>query len=130
MLNKLFGKKDQNKNYFLEIEEKPEVKAETKEVVAETKVDTVATKKSEPKTTIKTESKSPTKTVSKIATPDQPEWVKAIKNYSDVKAEENKENPTFSTTYLLTNTPLIRRRPGPSLNQFKAMVNTMKIKTK
>jgi hypothetical protein len=132
MLNKLFGKKD--KDYFLEIEEKTPVKTETETVVEETKVEETKsetaveteTKATSTKTESKPAPKAVTTTVSKSVPFDQPEWVKAIKNYSNVYASSAKGELTFSTDYLMANPPLGRRRPGPSLNQFKAMAGTMK----
>ncbi len=137
MLNKLFGKK--NQDYFLEIEEKAQAKTETKTVetvVEETKSETVAEAEPVATTSAKTESKPKSKsktapqtvttTVTKSVAYDQPEWVKAIKNYSNVSASSAKGELTFSTNYLMANPPLGRRRPGPSLNQFKAMASTMK----
>ncbi len=95
MLNKFFGKK-KKEDYFLEFEVKNNDKVST----------------NNPK--IKTQS---------TANYDQPEWVKAIKNYSDQGTSEASQqeanNGGFAGKYVTNNVPMSRRRPGPSLNKFK-----------
>ena len=134
MLNKLFGKKKE-KDYFLEIEEKDtseqnkpsetikeKVKTEETTTVPEVKSETVekSTKKSTQPTVKKVSSVS-----SKSVNYDPPEWVKAIKNYTNT--DENQTNGLGTkASYLMINAPKPRRRPGPSLNSFKQMANTIK----
>ena len=80
---------------------------------------------SQKKPTSKTSTKK-----TKVAAYEPPEWVKAIKNYSNNGQSEEQplqEKSTFANKYLMANPPKSRRRPGPSLNRFKEMVNTMKI---
>ncbi len=159
MLDRLFGKKKNKGDYFLEIEGKSESQTETQasnlessattqkvaaeptpkaqaveEVAASTatgqKPDATKATVNKKKSTSKTKT-STTKT--KVAAYEPPEWVKAIKNYSNngqSETQQLQENSTFATKYLMANPPQSRRRPGPSLNRFKEMVNTMKISLK
>ena len=159
MLNILFGNKKNKGDYFLEIEGKSESQTETQannlesaattqKVAAEPTpkaqaVEKVATepataqKPDATKATVnqkKSTSKTKTSTTrTKVAAYEPPEWVKAIKNYSNngqSEAQQRQEKSTFATKYLMANPPKSRRRPGPSLNRFKEMVNTMKIAMK
>jgi hypothetical protein len=58
---------------------------------------------------------------------EQPFWVKAMyQNNSNGNGKANNAEATFATDYLLTNGNTSRRRPGPSLNKFKAMANKAK----
>ncbi|MGY6529251.1 MAG: hypothetical protein ACXITR_04925 [Cyanobacterium sp.] len=54
---------------------------------------------------------------------DQPEWVKAIKNYSTPNADNgstpSEESVTFAGQYISNDIPQARRRPGGSLKLFK-----------
>ncbi len=116
MLKNLLGKKKDN--YFLEIPEESNDKKNTKT----TKQTSKAESKSEAKTVTITEPK----VAKKVINTDQPEWVKAIKNYTNQTGKvEKKESQTFSTTYLMPTISPFRRRPGPSLNGFKDMANNM-----
>lgn len=115
MLKNLFGKKE-DKGYFLEIEEKPQTKTVKK--VAKVESNKEGSTDQTPTTKPSTPSYQPNY--------NPPEWVKAIKNYSNTELEQVQENVNFSTNYLMGNTPQSRRRPGPSLNPFKAMASKMK----
>ena len=153
MLNILFGNKKNKGDYFLEIEGKSESQTEiqenklespaaTQEVAAEStpKTQTVEAVASESATAQKPDSskatvnqkKSTSKTITaktKVAPYEPPAWVKAIKNYSNngqSEAQQLQEKSTFATKYLMANPPKSRRRPGPSLNQFKEMASKMK----
>lgn len=133
MFKKLFGKKD--KNYFLEIEEKTKTSESSAEkTTSTTVVETAQTKEveaSKPQVESPKSKGKKTVTVSKTkSTPtyEPPEWVKAIKNYSDVQSSEEIKKSPFADQYLMKNTPRSRRKPGPSLNSFKQMASTMKIK--
>jgi hypothetical protein len=139
MLNKLFGKKKES--YFLEVEEEPKSPAETPEITPESALETPAVEEvssevvqAEPtqstKATVKEKPASKTiTTTTKVAAYEPPEWVKAIKNYSSsasTEAQKVQAKSTFATTYLMANPPTSRRRPGPSLKQFKDMASQMK----
>jgi hypothetical protein len=122
MLNKLLGKK-KNEGYFLEIEKKQESQVEIKspepeKVETAAKVETVSEKKTTTKPTVKT---------AKSSTYEPPEWVKAIKNYSNNnQSEESQKSLTFAPNYLMANSPTPRRRPGGSLKLFKEMASNLK----
>ncbi len=125
MLNKLFGKKKKEK-YFLEFDVKTEPKTQVEKPVEtktspetnETEVTTPA-----PKPKAKTSATSaPKATVSY----DSPEWVKAIKNYSNQgngQSAEGVNANTFAGKYVTNNVSMSRRRPGASLKMFKDMAS-------
>jgi hypothetical protein len=132
MLNKLFGKK--KKDYFLEIEEKPETQQnEPEEVVSEeakpeeaTTATEVKSGKVEKRKAVAKSTKSDVKTVSSTSVSyEQPAWVKAIKNYSNTNENES-NGSNAKPSYLMVDKPKPSRRPGPSLNEFKKMANNIK----
>lgn len=107
-LNKLFGNK-KSQEYFFEVTE---------------------TVTSEETTTVKTTSpdgeKSAPVTVQSVnVSYDVPDWVKAIKNYSNQSNASTSvtEGENFAGKYVTNNVPQSRRRPGPSLATFKAMAS-------
>jgi hypothetical protein len=125
------------------------VKAAVKETVAATQA-AVAEAPAPVKTAAKTKSKSKkskksktpatatnntqaapvaTKTISpKASTYEEPFWVKVMyeKNNSNGSGKSGSSEQTFATDYLITSTNGYRRRPGPSLNKFKAMASKTK----
>lgn len=120
----LFGKK-KDKNYFLEIEQKTEQTTEVSsqvsdEAVSESKVATTITnsKVATPQTVAKSKSGA--------SSYEPPEWVKAIKNYSNTEENKVEKEINFASKYLMGNMPLSRRTAGPSLNSFKAMASSIK----
>ena len=145
MFDKLF-KKNKNANYFLEFPTKttqaqPAVAEE--ETVAQaqppvTEEEKVAESTSEPRekkasATTKEQAQITEKTKSKVKTQaqvnvsyDPPEWVKAMKNYSDQGIGNSSESTdNFAGKYVTNDVPMSRRRPGPSLNMFKDMASKM-----
>lgn len=119
VLNKFFGKKKEEK-YFLEIDTKTENKP-SGEVAVNEEDSTVATSTIEGKeVTLKAKSQ-PEVDVSY----DVPDWVKAIKNYSNQGNSNNSatEGENFAGKYVSNSVPQSRRRPGPSLAGFKNMAS-------
>ncbi len=117
VLNKLFGKKKDN--YFFEAEDNNTNETETA-VEATTSIESVeATTNSESSVT-STASISQTNVAY-----DVPDWVKAIKNYSnqDVNNGSQPQEENFAGKYITNNVPFSRRRPGPSLAPFKSMAS-------
>ena len=142
ILDKLF-KKNKSKEYFLEIdtnatkkqkaetvtvkEEKTEVaKIESTPTQSETKVESTPTQsKTKPAAT----TQKPSTSVTSPASYDVPDWVKAIKNYSQSGNSDWANSATgnnFAGKYISNNVPTSRRRPGPSLNKFKDIASKMK----
>lgn len=134
VLNKLFGKKETT--YFLEIdtetnnESSSEVEVNQEESVVEkstteTEASTPAKKTTGKKTTVK----KTTTTTSEVEAKgdvayETPDWVKAIKNYSNQDNNTSvKEDNNFAGKYVSNNVAQSRRRPGPSLNNFKNMAS-------
>lgn len=118
-LNKFFGKKKEEK-YFLEIDTKTENQPSAEVAVngEDSRVETSTTKGKE--ATISTTAK-PKVDVSY----DVPDWVKAIKNYSN-QGNNNAsatEGGNFAGKYVSNNVPQSRRRPGASLATFKNMAS-------
>jgi len=118
ILKKLFSKKKDSKNYFLEVDVKDETPAQGE---APADVDSVMGQV-EAKTNEEGEVvKKLSAPSSKSATTDTPYWVNAIKNYSD----QNNNNGSatndlnYAGKYVTNNVPQSRRRPGPSLKPFK-----------
>ncbi|MBF2058567.1 MAG: hypothetical protein IGQ45_15470 [Cyanobacterium sp. T60_A2020_053] len=110
VLKKLLPKKNQSPKYFFEADIKEEdisqVTSEGETEMVEGAPQTITT--------------SPT--TNNNVSYDQPEWVKAIKNYSTPEPSENKtEVSTFAGQYVTNNVPSSRRRPGASLAMFKDM---------
>jgi hypothetical protein len=62
------------------------------------------------------------------STYEQPFWVKVMyeKSSSNGNGKAGSSEQTFATDYLITTTNGYRRRPGPSLNKFKAMASKTK----
>ncbi|MGI0481482.1 hypothetical protein ACN4EE_11910 [Geminocystis sp. CENA526] len=113
MLNKLFGKK-KSQDYFFEAPATPETVASE-----ETTTETSETATSE-------EAKSaPVAVKSANVSYDVPDWVKAIKNYSNQNngSTSVSETNNYAGKYVTNNVPQSRRRPGPSLAGFKAMAS-------
>lgn len=122
MLKKLFGQK-KNQDYFLEFEEKsqssaPSITPEETETAQETT-----------ETKGKTEAKTAPITPAPQAkvTYNPPEWVKAIKNYSNQSNGQSAQggSNTYAGQYVTNNVPMTRRRPGPSLKMFKDLASKM-----
>ncbi|WP_446683662.1 hypothetical protein [Cyanobacterium sp. HL-69] len=107
------SKKKGQPKYFLEVEVKdqaPETPVvESSEKAPETTQDQA--KKSAPS--------APKTSVNSYS--DQPEWVKAIKNYSTPNPDNSTpaENTNFAGQYISNDVPQARRRPGGSLKLFK-----------
>ncbi|BAQ66824.1 hypothetical protein [Geminocystis sp. NIES-3709] len=131
VLNKLFGKKNQSKEYFFEVKETTPAPASEETVISEKSTAVETTTSSEVEST-----PVASKSVSKVkSTPvvsksvdvsyDVPEWVKAIKNYSNQSNGDasGTNSNNFAGTYVTNNVPQSRRRPGPSLSKFKAMAS-------
>lgn len=123
VLNKLF-KKGKSEEYFLQID--------TAETTTATEVKEEATVATEESTSEPSEVKAEAPAPKPVAyTPsnvsfEQPEWVKAIKNYS--QPESNGDSTTgnnFAGTYVSNNVSFSRRRPGGSLSKFKQMASKM-----
>jgi hypothetical protein len=121
VLNKFFGKKKEEK-YFLEIDTTTENKPSEEVAVSEEdstlerltiegKGDAVNSK---PQTRVD-------------VSYDLPEWVKAIKNYSNQGNSSNSatEGENFAGKYVSNSVPQSRRRPGPSLEGFKKIASKM-----
>lgn len=139
MLNKLFGKKKEE-NYFLEFDVKNTSQSQKNKVVENIEVsETMQIDKNTATTTpsSETKGKAETKTASTEKMPtipqpqsnvsyDPPEWVKAIKNYSNPTNNNSPYNTNnFAGNYVSNNVSMSRRRPGPSLNKFKQMAGKM-----
>ena len=135
ILDKLF-KKNKSKEYFLEIDtnatKKPEAEAKTEitetatvkeEKTEVAKIESTQTQ-SETQPEVKTEQSSTP--AAPVVSYDLPEWVKAIKNYSQPKSIDltnSAPGNNFAGKYVTNNVPTSRRRPGPSLNLFKDMAS-------
>lgn len=114
VLKKLLPKKNQSPKYFFEADIKEK---DISQVNSDGETEMV-------------EGALPTSTTPSTANSnvsyDQPEWVKAIKNYSTPELSENKaEVTTFAGQYITNNVASSRRRPGASLAMFKDMAKTM-----
>ncbi|MBL1210890.1 hypothetical protein [Geminocystis sp. GBBB08] len=125
VLNKLFGKKKEEK-YFLEIDTKTENQpsADTTVNAGETTVELSTPEVTE--TTVTATTIEPKINASYNVSYDAPEWVKAIKNYSNQgnnASTSNSEKENFAGKYITNNVPQSRRRPGPSLAGFKNMAS-------
>lgn len=109
MLNKFFGKK-KSQDYFFEAPETPEV---------------VSSEETTTETATSEEGKSAPVAVQSVnVSYDVPDWVKAIKNYSNQSNNASlSEGENFAGKYVTNNVPQSRRRPGPSLAGFKAMAS-------
>lgn len=131
MLRKLFGG-GKKKEFFLELDEaqgdKPtEAKAETPaqpEPQQESKTEATAVEDApkKPEKATKSKKKSVKKTAKKEAPKPQP--TTATTNGQVAKKEEPKE-VEFATKFFMV--PMSRRRPGPSLNNFKDMARQVKV---
>jgi len=140
MLN-LFGGKKKN-GYYLELDEsqssEPEAAPVAETVVAPVKEEKPATvtvapisaqePKPEPvaaKSGKKGKAKKSVKATSVKSVAIQwepPEWVKAIKNYSDnSQVKEELSEGLFASKYLMPTPINSRRVPGPSMNKFRDM---------
>lgn len=115
VLNKLFGKKKET--YFFEAKDNTTDNTETAvEATGETE-----TTEATPAT-----SATPVATVSQANVAyDVPDWVKAIKNYSNQDGNNANQSQVenFAGKYISNNVPFSRRRPGPSLAPFKVMAS-------
>ena len=130
MLN-LFGGKKKN-GYYLELDESNKSQPEAAPV-AETVVAPVKEEKPAPaqapqkpvaaKSRKKGKAKKSVKATSVKFVPTQwesPEWVKAIKNYSDNgRVKEELSERLFASKYLMPTPTNSRRVPGPSMNKFR-----------
>lgn len=107
-LNKLFGKKKDN--YFFEAESNNGNETETAVEATTSSESSVTSTASIPQTNVAY---------------DVPDWVKAIKNYSnqDVNNSSQPQEENFAGKYVTNNVPFSRRRPGPSLAPFKSMAS-------
>lgn len=113
-LKKLFGKKKSQEYFF----EAPEI-SDTVTVEEKATEVTEATTSEEAKSAT-----APVAVQSVNVSYDVPEWVKAIKNYSNQSdSNSSKEGENFAGKYVTNNVPQSRRRPGPSLAGFKAMAS-------
>lgn len=114
VLNKLFGKKNQSKEYFFEAKDIPVEETVTSEETATGET-----------TTPEGEKSAPVAVASANVSYDVPDWVKAIKNYSNQSNDNASvtEDKNFAGKYVTNNVPQSRRRPGPSLAGFKAMAS-------
>lgn len=125
MLNKIFGKK-KNENYFLEFDGKSAKEAKP-ETVKSTKQDKPVGTETTQAVTEANETVKFTPTQSKpTVSYDSPDWVKAIKNYSNQNSNgvsSSTENANFAGKYVTNNVSMSRRRPGPSLNKFKKIAS-------
>jgi hypothetical protein len=149
MINKLFGGKKSNSEYYLQIDETSDsqstsnnngtkatatVVEEPKAIAEKPKTEPVVVeeKKAEPakatkktskkKTAAKAEAAPAAPAPKKAPAYEPPFWVQAIKNYSsngNGKAAGSGES--FADKYLMPNPSNYRRRPGPSLNPFMDM---------
>ena len=145
MFNKLFNK-NKNINYFLEFptkktEAQPPVSEEEKvaqsqpPVLEEEQTTESSAEPTEKKASatpkaqarVKGETKSQVKTKAQVdVSYEPPEWVKAIKNYSDQGTNNSSESTkNFAGKYVSNDVPMSRRRPGPSLKMFKDMASKM-----
>jgi len=118
VLKKLLSKKKDSQNYFLEVDVKDEAPAQNE---VATNVDSVMEQ-------VEAKTNEEGEVIKKLAAPspqsssdDTPDWVKAIKNYSDQNSNNasTTEDMTYAGKYVTNNVPQSRRRPGPSLNPFK-----------
>jgi len=114
MVLKLFGKKDKSQEYFFEAKDIP-----VEETVTSEETTTGET------TSPEGEKSAPVAVTSANVSYDVPEWVKAIKNYSNQSNENASvtEGENFAGKYVTNNVPQSRRRPGASLAKFKAMAS-------
>lgn len=149
ILDKFFNK-NKSEKYFLEVDNQSETKAATQPPAeAKTEVAKVESIQSQAKETTKLkEAKAqlaqvesaqvPTKASAEVITPktpttpdvsyDLPEWVKAIKDYSQpgsLGVGDSATGNNFAGKYVSNNVSAPRRRPGPSLNKFKDIASKM-----
>ncbi|WP_069791995.1 hypothetical protein A5482_009115 [Cyanobacterium sp. IPPAS B-1200] len=115
VLKKILSKKKGQPKYFLEVE--------VKDQAPETPV--VESSEKTPETSqaqgTKTAPSAPAPKAPVNSYSDQPEWVKAIKNYSTPNPDNSTpaENTNFAGQYISNDVPQARRRPGGSLKLFK-----------
>ncbi len=119
VLKKLLSKKKDSDKYFLEVQVKDEAPEKEENSVIE-QVESTTNEEGE--------------VIKKLSRPapsslkdDTPEWVKAIKDYSNQSANSDtaNEDVTFAGKYITNNVPQARRRPGPSLKPFKTIASQM-----
>ncbi|MBE9223263.1 hypothetical protein IQ215_11200 [Cyanobacterium stanieri LEGE 03274] len=117
VLKKILSKKKGQPKYFLEVE--------VKDQAPETPV--AQSSEKEASNTPKQAQKSPAPSAN--TSNDQPDWVKAIKNYSTPNPDNGdgviSESETFAGKYISNNVPTPRRRPGGSLKPFKDIASQM-----
>jgi hypothetical protein len=118
VLNKLFGKKEES--YFLEINAKTDSQP-SPEVKVNEGDSTVETSSAKEKEATVTATVKPKLDVNY----DVPDWVKAIKNYSNQGNNNTSasEGENFAGKYVSNSVPQSRRRPGGSLATFKKMAS-------
>ncbi|AFZ46469.1 hypothetical protein Cyast_0490 [Cyanobacterium stanieri PCC 7202] len=117
VLKKIFSKKKGTPKYFLEVEVKDQAPA----TPAQEKAPTSENNQPEGKQPTAKKTAPAPKATSNVPA-DQPEWVKAIKNYSntgDSESQSGDDDSTFAGKYVTNNVPQARRRPGGSLKAFK-----------
>lgn len=116
-----------------------EIKSETKEIVEDVKAKLTEAKPKAKKTSIKNNNKissqkkdaepapSPKAKTTDTSYSEEPFWVKLMYKTSEQKAAEQSTEKTFATDYSISK-PQPRRRPGGSLDPFKAMARQTKTK--
>lgn len=118
VLKKIFAKKKVTQKYFLEVE----VKDQAPETPAVENAETSESNQKKGKQPTAPKSSPAPKATPNIPA-DQPEWVKAIKNYSNTaqsnESQSEDEDSTYAGKYISNNVPQARRRPGASLKAFK-----------
>lgn len=119
VLKKILSKKKGTPKYFLELEVKDQL------LTAPTQENPSTPENNSGKgTQPTTNTTTPAPKANSNVVSDQPEWVKAIKNYSNTNTENSEsqsggDDSTFAGKYVTNDVPQARRRPGASLKAFK-----------
>ena len=135
VLNKLFNK-DKSPKYFFEADESqtatPEAEAQPKEeatAVVEETTQTTEASSAPAESAAPKASKAPKAPAAPTADVpyEVPEWVKAIKNYSQPETGDGaRSQGNYAGTYVTNNISFSRRRPGPSLSKFKTIASQLR----
>ena len=125
---KLFNGNKSNNGFFLELDETKNTQTTTTTTATIEITKPVEEKKAKPveaKSTKKTKEKTKSVQLNSVSANTsnggQPEWVKAIKNYSNDtdNSKADSSEIAFASKHLMPNITNSRKRPGPSLNKYR-----------
>ena len=130
ILKKLFGKKSED--YFLEVDADTLATATTS-TTSDTEGEDAPTAEATPETATSdsaTGATTPSKPAKPVVNFDPPEWVSAIKDYSNSNVAETIAEPSgdnnYAGKYVSNNVNISPRRPGPSIDKFRELASKLK----